>query len=335
MGFGISYIPAVTIVPLFCEKYRPVALGVAVSGAGVGTFCYPPLIRLLVHWFGWRGAMLISGGVTLNICVCGALMRLPRKPQYMDAHGRVLSRDQAEKVLAEKDTSGTKKTHGSSSNGIAKNGTISNGINKSQNCKGPGNGTVSNGVAKEPVKFTRLRSPSRHFVRLKRQVTVEKCRKVLNLQLFRVTDYLILALNNVLLIFSLSIVYVHLPAFSEKRGISKDAAAILISTIGISNVIGRVAFGLLAKVPFLTAQRLYMSSLTLAGLVIILFPHSHTYVLMQAAAAAFGFFSASIGPLLPILIGEFLSVLLIPSGYGYLLVFEAIGNLLGPPAAGK
>ena len=56
---------------------------------------------------------------------------------------------------------------------------------------------------------------------------------------------------------------------------------------------------------------------------------------MLAFSAAFGLTSACIGPLIPTLIISFLDADSLASGSGYVLVFEAIGQLLGAPAAGK
>jgi len=59
------------------------------------------------------------------------------------------------------------------------------------------------------------------------------------------------------------------------------------------------------------------------------------YFGLSAFSVAFGLTSASIGPLIPTLIIGYLNANSLASGSGYVLVFEAIGQLLGAPAAGK
>jgi len=59
------------------------------------------------------------------------------------------------------------------------------------------------------------------------------------------------------------------------------------------------------------------------------------YVGLLTFSVAFGLTSACIGPLIPTLIISFLDADSLASGSGYVLVFEAIGQLLGAPAAGK
>lgn len=74
-GFGACYVPCSVLVSQYFNKHRNMALGIAASGGGLGSFLFPIVLRWLISLFGWRGTLLISGGVTLNMCVCGALMR--------------------------------------------------------------------------------------------------------------------------------------------------------------------------------------------------------------------------------------------------------------------
>ena len=59
-GFGIGvgaaccYVPLVSQVSGWFEKYRAVAVGIAVSGIGVGTLIGPPLADALIADNGWR-----------------------------------------------------------------------------------------------------------------------------------------------------------------------------------------------------------------------------------------------------------------------------------------
>lgn len=76
-GFGLSlcYVAAVVIVAYYFEKRRSFATGLSVCGSGIGTFIFAPLTQYLVEAYGWRGTLLIIGGIFLNMTVCGLLMR--------------------------------------------------------------------------------------------------------------------------------------------------------------------------------------------------------------------------------------------------------------------
>ncbi len=74
-GLGLCYVPTIEITCTYFKKYRKCAIPIATMGAAVGTFVYPPLIRLLMDTYGWRGATLLTGGTTLHLALCSALMR--------------------------------------------------------------------------------------------------------------------------------------------------------------------------------------------------------------------------------------------------------------------
>ena len=70
----------------FCEK-RPLANGLAAAGSPVALCCLSPLGQILQYQYGWRGGFLILGGMLLNCCACGALMRPllpPKKSQELE-----------------------------------------------------------------------------------------------------------------------------------------------------------------------------------------------------------------------------------------------------------
>lgn len=74
-GYALTWTPTVTMLGLYFEKRRPVANAVASSGECILTFVLTPLFQLLIDSFSWRGALLILGGLQLNLCVCGMLLR--------------------------------------------------------------------------------------------------------------------------------------------------------------------------------------------------------------------------------------------------------------------
>lgn len=56
-------------------KKRPIANGLAMAGSPVFLSTLAPLNQYLFNQFGWRGSFLILGGLLLNCCVAGSLMR--------------------------------------------------------------------------------------------------------------------------------------------------------------------------------------------------------------------------------------------------------------------
>ncbi|XP_065077011.1 monocarboxylate transporter 12 [Ochlerotatus camptorhynchus] len=68
-GAGLSFPPTVYIVTSYFVKLRGLANGLCISGSALGSIILPPVLRYLLVNFGYRGACLIMGGVTLNVWV--------------------------------------------------------------------------------------------------------------------------------------------------------------------------------------------------------------------------------------------------------------------------
>ncbi|XP_043944210.1 monocarboxylate transporter 2 [Protopterus annectens] len=76
-GFGLAFNlqPALTMIGRYFFKKRPIANGLAMAGSPVFLSTLAPLNQFLFNMFGWRGSFLILGGLLLNCCVAGSLMR--------------------------------------------------------------------------------------------------------------------------------------------------------------------------------------------------------------------------------------------------------------------
>uniref|UniRef100_A0A665WES1 Zgc:114041 n=1 Tax=Echeneis naucrates TaxID=173247 RepID=A0A665WES1_ECHNA len=74
-GISFSWIPANSMVSHYFVRWRPIAYAIASSGECVFAMMFSPFFQWLIETYSWQGALLIIGGLQLNLCVCGALMR--------------------------------------------------------------------------------------------------------------------------------------------------------------------------------------------------------------------------------------------------------------------
>lgn len=82
LGLAFNLNPALTMIGKYFYKRRPIANGIAMAGSPVFLSTLAPLNSWLYDKFGWRGSFLILGGLLLNCCVAGSLMRpIGAKPQ--------------------------------------------------------------------------------------------------------------------------------------------------------------------------------------------------------------------------------------------------------------
>ncbi len=80
---GISFVSIVaysSILAHWFEKKRGIAVGLAVSGMGLGTFLLVPLSQYLIASWGWRASFVISAGIVFVALFPVSLIFLRHKP---------------------------------------------------------------------------------------------------------------------------------------------------------------------------------------------------------------------------------------------------------------
>ncbi|XP_016146357.1 monocarboxylate transporter 6 [Sinocyclocheilus grahami] len=93
MGLSLSFQPSITMVGHYFVRRRVFANALSSTGTALGLSTLPLLANYLLSSFGWRGSFLVLGGVLLNCCVCGAIMRpLGAKPQMEARTGQMNNR---------------------------------------------------------------------------------------------------------------------------------------------------------------------------------------------------------------------------------------------------
>uniref|UniRef100_A0A3B4CYQ5 Major facilitator superfamily (MFS) profile domain-containing protein n=1 Tax=Pygocentrus nattereri TaxID=42514 RepID=A0A3B4CYQ5_PYGNA len=80
LGFCLCFQPSVTMVGHYFVRRRAFANALSSTGTALGMSTLPLLANFLLGHLGWRGSFLVLGGVLLNCCVCGAVMR-PLEPK--------------------------------------------------------------------------------------------------------------------------------------------------------------------------------------------------------------------------------------------------------------
>lgn len=78
-GWALVFTPTIASVMEYFSTRRALAMGLGFTGVGLSSFVFSPLFQYLVDFYGWRGALLILGGLSFNIVASGALIR-PLRP---------------------------------------------------------------------------------------------------------------------------------------------------------------------------------------------------------------------------------------------------------------
>ncbi|XP_062976332.1 monocarboxylate transporter 6 [Elgaria multicarinata webbii] len=91
LGSCFSFQASITVLGYYFIRRQALANALASTGVSIGLTLWPLISQYLLDEMGWRNTFLIFGGVLLNCCVCGAVMRpipveLPA-PSLNSCHG--------------------------------------------------------------------------------------------------------------------------------------------------------------------------------------------------------------------------------------------------------
>lgn len=78
-GMATTFVPLIAVVSASFVRHRSVAVGVAVSGIGIGTLVMAPLVAWLITGLGWRPAYLLLAVVGGVVMLVAALLMPPRE----------------------------------------------------------------------------------------------------------------------------------------------------------------------------------------------------------------------------------------------------------------
>ena len=85
IGFGLQFVPTMIVSQFVFTKRRELATSFIMTGSGTSTFVLPVMFNLFGEEYGYRGALLLWGGIMLNSVPLAVLMtmhpQLTHRPQ--------------------------------------------------------------------------------------------------------------------------------------------------------------------------------------------------------------------------------------------------------------
>jgi len=146
--------------------------------------------------------------------------------------------------------------------------------------------------------------------------------------------FLILGVADMLSTLSIYIPYTHLPSAAEARGISSSMAAMLISTVGVSNTIGRLVSGWMSDQPWGHPMVTITSAITAAAPCLFIMSFVSQFWLLIITCAVFGFSTGIWVSAIPPALIRLLGQPSLSTAFGLLTFSRGTAALGGPPLAG-
>lgn len=158
--------------------------------------------------------------------------------------------------------------------------------------------------------------------------------EMLDASLLRNVIFIMFGLSNFFTNIGFNVPYIYTKVRANALGITDDHTSILLSVIGISNTVGRVALGYLSDRKWVNRLFLYNASLTVCGVATAFSCYCTNYTSLIVYSAIFGGTAGAYVSLTSVILVDLLGLEKLTNAFGLLLVFEGIACLMGPPITG-
>ncbi|KAI7797828.1 monocarboxylate transporter 5 [Triplophysa rosa] len=350
LGFALLYQATSVVTVTYFRKRLATAYSIGRSGMGL-TFALAPFTQLLLDQYAWQGALLILGGLMLNLVASGMLLRpLNVAPPASPTSNSILQMAPAgplsgsEKDLSKNSLNGNtplsnvfSKTDSSPS--VRRDTLIIENIAHEQNLENKKltqNGV--NGADNSQIKV----SPDMNGVspvdglleKTRTETPPENPPKVLDFSLLKNPFFCIYTWSLVFSQLAYFIPYFHLSARARNLGIDPMDASYIISVAGITETVAQLASGWVTDKNLVHKYHYHKAYLILCGVVNLLSPLATSYILLMVYAVFFAIFCGGyMALLLPVLV-DLVGSEKLNNSMGFSMFFVGLGCLTGPPLAG-
>ncbi|CAE1230985.1 Monocarboxylate transporter 14,Monocarboxylate transporter 12 [Acanthosepion pharaonis] len=164
--------------------------------------------------------------------------------------------------------------------------------------------------------------------------TCLSAKKYIDFSLFLRPTFVLYCLSCVLHMLGFFVPFSYLPSLGDHLGFSGRQSSLLISIIGISNTIFRVAVGWVSDQKWANCLMINYISLLLAGTVTVLVPYCLSYELLSAYCFVYGMCIAAFISLRSIIMVELLGIERLTNAFGLVIMSQGISSFFGSPIAG-
>ncbi|XP_029456430.1 monocarboxylate transporter 6 [Rhinatrema bivittatum] len=299
-GLGLCFIfqAGVTVLGYYFIRRRTLANAFAATGASIGMAIWPLFSQYLLDVMGWRGSFIIFGGVLMNGCVCGAVMRPIRaRPALQippEDSGQLESDQQPESAKLSSQT--------------------------------------------EPLNPAQITvNHDKTHLQSKMSSCMLVMKKYMAFDLFcQNKRYQIFTVGVSWLVVGFVLPLFYLVPYATNKGIEESKAAFLLALIGFINIFMRPIAGLVSGMRFFKERMIYVFSAAMLvnALSNFISAVSASYSMLVLYCVVYSMSMSFIGALIFQVLMDIVGMKRFPSAFGLFTILESITILIGPPLAG-
>ncbi|RVE45813.1 hypothetical protein evm_009563 [Chilo suppressalis] len=157
---------------------------------------------------------------------------------------------------------------------------------------------------------------------------------MLDVSLLRDPAFMLIGVSNIFGMAGLYVPFVYIVDAAMMNGVESGKASFLLSIIGITNTVGRIACGWVADFPWMDSLLLNNLCLVIATISVAATPFCYSYAAYVAVAIAFGIAISGYISLTSIILVDLLGLDKLTNAFGLLILFRGAAAIVGSPLAG-
>ncbi|CAH2084907.1 unnamed protein product [Euphydryas editha] len=157
---------------------------------------------------------------------------------------------------------------------------------------------------------------------------------LLDVSLFKSPTFIILTVSGFFTMLGFFVPYMYVKQRAELHGVGKASSVMLVSAIGVANIVGRIACGLVSSMPKVSPLWLNNIALSTGGIATMISGLCYDDFYQFGYCVVFGLSIACFASLRSILVVEYIGLEQLTNCFGLFLLFQGFGALLGAPIAG-
>ncbi|CAH0752842.1 unnamed protein product [Diatraea saccharalis] len=157
---------------------------------------------------------------------------------------------------------------------------------------------------------------------------------MLDVSLLRDPAFMLIGVSNIFGMAGLYVPFVYIVDAAVMNGVEASKASFLLSIIGITNTVGRIACGWVADFPWMDSLLLNNLCLVIATVSVAATPFCYSYEAYIAVAIAFGIAISGYISLTSIILVDLLGLDKLTNAFGLLILFRGAAAIVGSPLAG-
>nr|AKN21510.1 slc16a-15 [Schmidtea mediterranea] len=334
IGQGFVYLSSTVILTTYFDKNLSIVLGIYASGFGIASFAMVPLISSLIESFGWRLTMLIYGGC-LSLCIVLALTFKPVKFKFrkIEDKNENPKGDESKVNQNELEIESLNNSNQTLESKVTESEDIQFFVRDHEANENENKITTVIDIDKlNPVNIEPV-SDSKGYQESKPNESNNKSKLGYG-PLFRNPIFMLFVLSNLLFFLGHDNTYIYTKLKATESGVSESKALILLTLIGVGNVIGRLGFGYLGSLKRVNVYFLYVACVIMTGGNVLLSRVAFTYPVMVLYTCGFGIFIGGSITLNAFVITKILNIEQFSIGLAMTSFVQAMGLLGGAPLVG-